>query len=319
MVNKDKNIDNNFASDGMRDSESNHDRIKPDILNYWLDHIQLDEKIEREMDQAEHNILSDIHERMDSRRSKLGFHYRYFAVAASLVIVVILSGFFLFNMDTHKVDHPLLTVNTPLGVQTELTLPDGSKVWLNGGSSLSYPEKFENGSRHVTLSGEAYFDVQHDKEAPFTVHSGHMKLNVLGTTFNVEAYEGDEYMNITLETGKISMHFNDQPKAIMLNPNQQLIYNKITQETQMLDIEASKITGWSEGRLYFTAMPLKEIARKLKRYYDVDFTFASQNVADIIYTIEFVGNESIDEILNIWSMDNRIKFVRENNNIIVIE
>lgn len=322
MIKKNININNDFASDDRRETECKQDRTKPDGLNQWLDHIQLDERIERKMDQAEENILMDIHRRMDSegsRRSKRGFHFRYFAVVASLVVVVVLSGFFLLGIGEQNVEYQLVTVNTPRGMQTELVLPDGSKVWLNGGSTISYPEKFEDNSRDVILNGEAYFDVKSDSKWPFMVHSGEMELKVLGTTFNVEAYEDDNFMNVTLETGKVSMHFADQANDIILHPNQQLTYNRLTRETQMLDVDASKITAWSDGKLYFTAMPLKQITTKLQRYYDVNFSFASDEIANIVYTIEFVGNESIDEILTIWSMDRRLNFKKENDKIIITE
>jgi Fe2+-dicitrate sensor, membrane component len=316
MNRRKKNIkDNCSASESNREDAGGikQNEFKPDRIYYLLDNIRLGESIEREADRAEAGALTEIHRRIDLEKRRSGISFKILAVSASLAILITLSGLFLFNGKSDNGEQLLSTNTTSMGVQKEVNLPDGSKVVLNGNSILSYTEAFGKKKREVVLNGEAYFDVTHNEEIPFIVRTGDVQVKVLGTTFNVESYQEDEFVNVTLETGKVSMNISKLKDEIIMEPNQQVIYNKESHEIQTFTVNAEKITGWKEGRHYYDAMPLRDITRKLKRYYDVDFKFGNEDIGDIIYTIEFDKKESINDILNIFSMERRLNFSMENN------
>ena len=122
---------------------------------------------------------------------------------------------------------------TAYGERTMVILPDSSKVWLNGGSSLIYPSRFVSAERNVCLTGEAYFDVRKDSSRPFTVDVNQMKLKVLGTTFNVFSYPDNPQIVATLETGKLQIKVDNQEKPYTLSPNDQLVLDSKTGEVEL--------------------------------------------------------------------------------------
>lgn len=211
-------------------------------------------------------------------------------------------------------------MSNPSGTKSEITLPDGSTVILHGSSTISYPTAFSNKARKVELTGEAYFDIRKNEQVPFMVHSGKINVKVLGTTFNVEAYDEDDYICVTLATGKVSLSVKDYEGELILAPDQQAVYNKQTQEILKRNINAEEVVGWTNNQLYFNSMPLDDIVRKLERHFNVEIEISVEKLKNIRYTGEFVEDESIDEILTMFSMmDNRVKYERKNNKIIIYE
>lgn len=290
------------------------------MKNNIFDRIRLDHEIEDEAENMLKDILHDIHQRMETEKKKRFIsRYKWMTVAASLIILIGIAGVLIYQTGFNRLDSNIITMSNPPGIKSEIYLPDGSYVMLQGGSSLKYPETFAGSHRDVQLTGEAFFDIVKDEKKPFKVKSGNVNVRVYGTTFNVEAYAEDELINVTLKTGKVSLSLDDFEGEIFLEPNQQIVYNKETKAIKKRSVDAGEVSGWTTGHLYFNGISLKEIARKLERYYNVDIQFASPKLENIIYTGEFDDNESLEENLNILFMDGRIKYKKDGSVITIYE
>lgn len=181
------------------------------------------------------------------------------------------------NSSLHKLDHAKtvqLIASTPRGGTYQLTLPDGTKVWLNAASTLNFPSKFSDKQRIVTLNGEAYFEVAKDKAHPFIVQSKNQQVQVLGTHFNINSYDDEPDIKTTLMEGSVNV-INDDLKnnkqQRVLRPGQQLSFtnNKIT----VAEVNINDALAWKNNEFVFNDEPIASIMRKISRWYDVDIVF----------------------------------------------
>jgi ferric-dicitrate binding protein FerR (iron transport regulator) len=203
------------------------------------------------------------------------------------ILIVVIGGasaiFAFFLHSTRSADAvPLLTSATSNGQKSQITLRDGSKVFLNSASSISYPEAFEKDKREIMLSGEAFFEVTPDKKRPFIVHSGDLITKVVGTSFNIQAFEGQD-IRVTVATGKVQVQTKEgagpkkESAVVILRPAQQAIYNQQTgMVTKTVDLNQS--LAWKNYTLYFDNNTLEEVAVQLERWYNVSIIFGNENV-----------------------------------------
>lgn len=256
--------------------------------------------------QTDHQVLnSNAVLEEDSTPSRKVFFNRPGVLV--VLAVVIMSGFFLFNAQnnnssTTKNIVAQQEVKTPKGSRTKIQLPDGSDVWLNAGSELKYNKDFEKGQREVYLSGEAFFDVVKNVTKPFVIHTSSMDVKVLGTQFNVKAYEDDLTTETSLINGSVAVFLNVSPeKEYRLKPNQKLILNNKALAKQQLMVDNKTLTkidmsaavaiksltysekkqtdiesSWTKNILSFEDEPFVEVARKMERWYNVDIQFSNQ-------------------------------------------
>jgi ferric-dicitrate binding protein FerR (iron transport regulator) len=154
------------------------------------------------------------------------------------------------------------TMTTPKGGQYKLTLPDGSKVWLNAASSITYPAAFVGKERTVTIKGEVYFEVAKNENMPFHVKANNITVDVLGTNFNIMAYEDEPAIKTTLITGAIKVNGH------LLKPGQQAVNERITDNA---DIE--EVVAWKNGLFEFNQQPIVSIMQQISRWYDVDIQY----------------------------------------------
>ncbi|OJV55361.1 MAG: hypothetical protein BGO31_20750 [Bacteroidetes bacterium 43-16] len=185
------------------------------------------------------------------------------------------------------------TLNVPNGGIYRLTLPDGSKVVLNSGSSITYPVRFEDSVRLVALRGEAYFEVAPSKTQPFKVQSTDQILTVLGTHFNIQSYSGEQTETTLLE-GKVALESNLSAAKAILNPGQQgrLDNNKF----QTKKVNADESIAWSRNLFVFNNIPLSQIFRNLERWYDVEIVYP-QRIGNERYLMEIPKDRKLSEIL----------------------
>lgn len=286
--------------------------------NNIFDRIRLNHDIESEAENMRTDILDDIHRRMNTEKRFIP-RYKWMAIAASLIVLIGMAGLVIYQTGFNRANINIITMSNPPGTKSQVYLPDGSSVMLQGASTLQYPESFERGRRNVQLTGEAYFDIVKDNKKPFRVKAGNINVQVYGTTFNVEAYEEDEQVNVTLQTGKIGFSVDNFEGEIELTPNQQIVYNKQTNAIQRKTVDASEVTAWTQGNLHFNGISLKQIARKVQRYYNVEIEFASPKLENIIYTAEFDDSQPLEDNLNILFMDGRIKYKKDGSVITIYE
>lgn len=170
----------------------------------------------------------------------------------------------------HQGDKPSQqnTISTPPGSEFELLLPDGTNVWLNAGSSITYPTHFSGAYRAIKLLGEAYFDVAKNKDQPFVIDANGTQIKVLGTQFNVHAYQNEETVKTTLVAGAILV------KSKKLNPGQQAITFPASEKVKISTVDLQEATAWRHGYFYFADEKLPTVMKTLARWYDIEVSYS---------------------------------------------
>lgn len=213
------------------------------------------------------------------------------AVAAAAIIVIIgCAAIWSFSGSTATQTY---LCSAPAGSKTQVTLPDGSKVWLNGGSSLAYTNQFNNDNRRVELHGEAYFEVQKHQGKPFTVHTQGYDVTVKGTKFNVSAYDNDPISTTTLMEGKVEL--SDGKQNLSLAPGDAVQLDKATGQLQRYATDGFA-DGWRSGRLMYPDITLEQFGRVLSRQYNVNVHLADSQCANMRISVMLQNNETIDEV-----------------------
>lgn len=213
------------------------------------------------------------------------------AVAAAAIIVIIgCAAIWSFLGSTATQTY---LCSAPAGSKTQVTLPDGSKVWLNGGSSLAYTNQFNDDNRRVELHGEAYFEVQKHQGKPFTVHTQGYDVTVKGTKFNVSAYDNDPISTTTLMEGKVEL--SDGKQNLSLAPGDAVQLDKATGQLQRYATDGFA-DGWRSGRLMYPDITLEQFGRVLSRQYNVNVHLANRQCANMRISVMLQNNETIDEV-----------------------
>ena len=161
-----------------------------------------------------------------------------------------------------------VTISTPAAGQFQITLPDGTKVWLNALSSISFPSRFDKSERNVSINGEVYFDVFRDEKKPFIVKTANQIIEVLGTSFNINSYADNENTFTTLISGSLSVENPSMDNKVLLKPGQQAVSNT-NSFTKVSSVNVEEIYSWKDGMYILNNEPLNEFAKKIERWYDV--------------------------------------------------
>jgi transmembrane sensor len=212
-------------------------------------------------------------------------------------------------------------LKTPKGGGYNLNLADGTKVWLNAGSSLKFPASFSDSTRHVYLEGEAYFEVSHNGK-PFIVSSGSMDVRVLGTSFNVLAYPDEQELVTTLIEGKVKIQLSqeDEPASSsrILSPDDQAIINRDESRISVSQVNTSQYTSWIDGKFEFNNEDLDIVMKRLARWYDFEYEFKNIQAKEFHFSARINNTESISTILEMLEMTTDVKFELKENTIVVI-
>jgi len=205
------------------------------------------------------------------------------------------------------------TMTTPKGRQYSLVLADGSKVWLNAASSITFPTAFEGKERRVSITGEAYFEIAHNAQMPFIVQKGEMSIQVLGTHFNVNSYEDENSINVTLLEGLVKMTKGNVNSFI--KPGQQArLQNEGIKLINNADINA--IMAWKNGLFVFDGTDIGALMRQLSRWYDVDVVY-DKKINDLFYA-EIPRNTKLSDVLKALELTGQVKFEINGKKIIVL-
>ena len=294
-------------------------KSSPTERKYVTEWIEEDERHKREFLKA-HKIYDAIlwNSPQEMKRKKvslpfIGYALRVAAVAAMLVCI---AG--IWRLATHStVVSSMMSVYAPVGQRTEIVLPDSTKVWLNSGSRLTFANRFEGETRNVTLDGEGYFEVKKDISRPFIVETNKLGIRVLGTEFNVIAYEKENTWETSLITGAIELFENANRSIARIEPNTtvMLIDNKIVKRP----IENKEYFLWTKGLICFNNKTIKEILRKLSLYYDYNITIRDSKCLDRQYTGKFWAHDGIEHVLKVLQLDSKFKFtiIEETKNVII--
>lgn len=213
------------------------------------------------------------------------------------------------------------TVAAAIGERKEVIFQDGTRIFLNAGSTIAYPERFGLSERRVHLDGEAYFEVTHNPRRPFIVETAdHAAVRVLGTEFDVKAYRTDETISVVLLQG--SVEFSRGATSFRLKPSQRLIYDKRMETSSIEDLNnAEQSILWSHNTICFRDTPMREVVRELERWYDVRFEVTDPEVYDFTFSLQTPNlplRELLDELENIapirCSVNKKFVVVNKRNN-----
>ena len=206
------------------------------------------------------------------------------------------------------------TLNVPKGGEYSLILPDGSRVWLNSETTLRFPVQFAGGKRVVYLSGEAYFQVKKDTSAAFHVCTKQQKITVLGTTFNVSAYENDRFTETTLIEGKVAVEGGAE--RVVMKPSEQYILDKRSGVGELKEVETEFYTSWIDGKFYFTSFTFEEIVKKLERWYDFTMIYEEDDIRQMRFSGVINKHRPIEEMLRFLEKTTDIHFKISGKNIV---
>nr|WP_068889144.1 FecR family protein [Pedobacter panaciterrae] len=205
-------------------------------------------------------------------------------------------------------------ISTPRGGQYELVLPDGTKVWLNAASSLKYPTYFAGNERSVQLDGEAYFEVKKNLKMPFKVNSGNATVEVLGTHFNIKAYDDEDVMKTTLLEGAVRLHSKNS--IATLKPGQQAVLSNNGGNINVKEVKTSEAVAWKDGYFIFKDTNLRDIMNQISRWYDVDIEYQC-DTKDKSFGGIYSKNKDINELLKGLELTKLVHFKIEGRRIVV--
>jgi len=237
-------------------------------------------------------------------------------IAAVLFIpLLIITGTLLYRQLNIKENQQfaMQKITSPSGVRSQVTLPDGSNVWLNAESTITFKVPFDKKSRDVSLTGEAYFDVQKNPGVPFVVSTGVVNVRVLGTKFNYRAFEKENNIEIVLVEGKVSLNTDGEKREneVIMNPGDRAVFDKTSNLTKVTNENIEKYIAWHTGKLIFDETLMPEVAVQIGRWFGVDVVIADSKINNYRITTTF-ENESLHQVLELLRLSSplEIKYIQ---------
>jgi ferric-dicitrate binding protein FerR (iron transport regulator) len=260
-------------------------------------------------------------------KKNTGILRRWPARIAAAVIILIAAGVIYF-MQSAKTRTGLSTASlvekrNSKGVKSTIVLTDGSKIWLNADSKISYPEVFSGNTREVQLNGEAFFEVAKNPAKPFIIHLAKGTVRVVGTSFNIRAYDNEETVETSVTTGKVAFIPKYQSgrrkqDTIFLTPDKKASYSFVKEEVTTSPTSAREDRAWTEGKLVFKDMTLEEIAIELERNFGKTVVFKDEASKTYRLTGSFENN-TLDEIMYYLSRTKNFKYKITNSELLIAE
>lgn len=268
----------------------NHQKEKEAAsFDYWN---ELDVKPDADTYAALKRVNQRIGYKPTIRRS-FSFPAKTIRMAALCLLLLIPAGGYLLYTSTKPIE-----VFAAYGEEKHLLLPDRSEVWLNAGTTLRYPRKFSKENRVIYLDGEAYFSVEKDESRPFIVETEMLTVKVLGTQFNIKAYSGEEKAVTTLKSGKVEVHTPaGSPQTLV--PNDQLILHTGSSAVEVVKVAPAETDSWRRGELIFVNASFREICQTLEKRFKVTITDRTEDAYTQLYTVKFLKEESLEEIITV--------------------
>ena len=316
-------IDHFSATDGDPDkhnpeldkwiqSSSENKKTVLDMLRIWQGTKRLSKMRAFDSQRAWQQIDGKIGRQQNKRQHVYRLVYALSGMAATLLIVIGLQSYF----SIFPGNPVSLAASTTYGSRTEITLPDGTAVHLNAGSSISYKRNPSNRERQVSFSGEGFFDVAKSNH-PFVIATGDgMKLKVLGTKFNLQAYPGDAIIQTALIEGKVELQV-DGGHTLTLLPGQTASFEKEGKTLSLVQNQMAQVLSWMENKLYMDHMPLGEVCKRLERWYDVRIEIQDKILAGSIHYSGVLSEETISDVLDALCALSEIQYTMKGKNIVI--
>lgn len=268
---------------------------------------------------AEHLLatIDDNHENINPEKQFHAFLKKksknnrrlFLRIASVIMIPLLLTTYFFYSDSLDNSNSSRFTAYTASAKeQKQITLADGTIVWLNAESKIVVSDKYNNTERRISLYGEAFFDVVKNKNKPFIVETASgIKVKVLGTTFNVKSYSTEKNMETTLVTGKVELYDQKEITPLLtLSPKQKATFSKKEKQLSVAEVSTENITSWKSGKLIFDKTPLAEFALNIERWYGVKVIIASNSFKDYAFSGEIDKNNTIEDIIRILKVSSNL-------------
>lgn len=279
-----------------------------------LNHLEIIWGLAERLDQMEKINKQKAKLKIDSRTTPPKDHWTIFlqsfqkAAAILLIPVLIFSAYLFFQKGADRFAEQEFVA--AYGTRSTVTLPDGSKVWLNSGSKLKYGQDFNQDDRTVFLTGEAFFDIAVNKYKPFDVVTGQFTVRAVGTEFNVFSYKENEF-ETSLEEGETQVFLSANKKhdgpILEMKPGQRVVFDRKEEKLVLSDADVSQFSTWRDGKLSFRNTPIHEVIMKMERWFNVDIELKDPELLNYRYTAIF-ENETILQALEMLSFSSPIKY-----------
>lgn len=243
------------------------------------------------------------------KKRKIWLNFLKIGVAVALTML----GSWWYIHITEKEDLKMQTISVPAGQRINITLPDGSNIWLNARTTIQYPVSFGKKERLVKLDGEAYFDVAKNENSPFIVETAESRLEVLGTTFNVISYSGNSTYEVALIEGSIKV--NTGSETLTLSPQQKVYLED--EKLKTAPINDHNRYRWKEGLICFNKESFEDIIKKLEKNYDVKLIIQNSKIKNILYTGKFRFTDGVDYVLRVLQKDIKFRYDRDDENHVI--
>ncbi len=266
------------------------------------------EKTERILER----ILPASHPRFAQPLQKQRSLFSPWIKVAAVVTLALLAGAIWYGRSLKNESSYIAQASQPAASEHQfLKLPDGSTVVLNAGSHLEYPASFDGkGRREVLLRGEGYFDIQHDASKPFIVRTGNLTTTVLGTAFNIKAYDDEKNITVTVTRGKVQV--SDQGRTLgVITPNQEITFDKSDRQSQQRSVDSNEAIAWKSHDIFFDDITLQEAAAQLEERFHTSIRFENEKTGHCRFTATFLNGEDLDQILQIICEFNGASYVRD--------
>lgn len=297
----------------IQKEEQNYQQFK-DWERAWMLSEKEDLRTAREWESLQCRIRT--HEAVNPMISKSGSDLWRWAVAIAAMFVLIAGGtWVVLNTTTFMNKAQYIVFEAPYGEKSKMTFPDGTVVWLNAGSSLKYSNKYNTDDRVVELEGEGYFEVAKKKKIPFVVHTRGYDVVVKGTKFNVTAYPEDSNITTTLMEGAVELLKEKQ--HIAMKPGESVTLNVVSGKFTLTKVNPDVSKAWSENRIEYDNISLRELAAKLSRQYDVKIHLLTEEVGDKRFSISLRNQETIGEVMSALKEIIPIQVERKNMDIYI--
>ncbi len=302
----------------MTDNQSTHQRLRDLITVRKKQDIeaQIAEagKIVAEIESIDsRKAFQQVESRIQKQNTTIRFLNVFTRIAAILFIPLLVASAWLFYHLPKETTAPPLQfamqeITSPPGVRSQVVLPDGSNVWLNAESTIKFKVPFDKSIRDISLSGEAYFEVKKNPDAPFIVKSGNVQVKVLGTKFNYKAFAEENNIEVILAEGKISLNTEGRAKGNekIMNPGDRAVFDKTANQTKITNEKIDKYIAWHNGKMIFDETPMPEVATQLGRWYGIDVIVEDPKINKYRITTTF-ENESLQQVLELLRLSSPIE------------
>jgi len=284
-------------------------------LNKWLEKklVSADTVMDESIKQR---ILDNLHRKIQPSKNKR-FYWRIDYKVAAVILMVLSIG--LTSLLVSKSSKPVqyFSIVAQKGQKSNVILPDGSKVLLNSESKLVYSTDYNDNDRVLKLEGEAYFEVAKNKHCPFIVEAATMKVEALGTKFNVKAYPNESVVSAILAEGSVKV--SNEKDLRILYPNEEIYLDKKSHKFTVYKLDnARESIGWLENKLYFNNTPFADVISNLERIYNINISFKSKRLEKHRFS-GMIPNNSIETVMRILSLSAPLRFESINGNLTIYE